>query len=64
MLDLVLDLLFLELTRRWVTPLYTQVDARRFTESRGRLIQVSGSVSPFLTYNTSYMKESVYIYRP
>ena len=26
-LDLVLDQLFLELTRRWVTPLYTQVDA-------------------------------------
>ena len=33
-LDLVLDLLFLELTRRRVTPLYTQVDARQLTESR------------------------------
>ena len=28
-----------------VVPLYTQVDARRFTESRGRIINVSGSVS-------------------
>ena len=34
MLDLVLDLLFLALTRRRVTPLYTQVDAWRLTESR------------------------------
>ena len=32
-LDLVLDLLFLELTRLRVTPLYTQVDARRLTDS-------------------------------
>ena len=33
-LDLVLDLLFLSLNRRWVVPLYTQVDARWLTESR------------------------------
>ena len=33
MLDLVLDLLFLSLTRRQVTPLYTQADARQLTES-------------------------------
>ena len=33
------------LNRRRVVPLYTWVDARRFTESRGRLINVSGSVS-------------------
>ena len=33
-LDLVLDLLFLALNRRWVVPLYTQVDAQRLTESR------------------------------
>ena len=32
-LDLVLGLLFHALTRRRVTPLYTQVDARRLTES-------------------------------
>ena len=44
-LGLVLDLLFLVLTRCWVTPLYTQVDTQRSTESRGRLIDVSGSVS-------------------
>ena len=35
-----------------VVPLYTQVDAHRFTESRGRIIEVSGSVSIPLTYNT------------
>ena len=34
MLDLVLNELFLELTRHRVTPLYTQVDARRLTEPR------------------------------
>ena len=34
MLDLDLDLLLLELNRHPVTPLYTQVDARRLTESR------------------------------
>ena len=34
MLDLVLDLFFLALNRRRVVPLYTQVDARRLTESR------------------------------
>ena len=34
MLDLAFDLLFLALNRHRVIPLYTQVDARRFTESR------------------------------
>ena len=33
-LALVLDLLFLELTRHRVSPLYTQVDARRLIESQ------------------------------
>ena len=32
-LDLVLDLLFLALNRRWVVPLYTQVDTQWLTES-------------------------------
>ena len=45
MLAWLLDLLFLALSRHRVVPLYTWVDARRFTESRGRLINVSGSVS-------------------
>ena len=35
----------LSLNRRRVVPLYTWVDARRFTGSRGRLINVSGPVS-------------------
>ena len=33
-LDVVIDLLFLALNRCRVIPLYTQVDARRLTESR------------------------------
>ena len=37
----------LSLNCRRVVPLYTRVDARRFTEHRGRLIHVSGSVSTF-----------------
>ena len=45
MLCLSLELLSVVLNRRRVVPLYTWVDARRFTESRGRLINVSGSVS-------------------
>ena len=36
---------FLSSNRGRVVPLYTQVDTRRFTESRGRIINVSGSVS-------------------
>ena len=46
-LDLVLDLMLLALNRHRVIPLYTQVNARGFTESRGRLIHVPGSVSTF-----------------
>ena len=34
LLDLVLDLMLLALNRRWVVPLYTEVDAQRLTESR------------------------------
>ena len=45
MLRLRLELLSVVLNRRRVVPLYTWVGARRFTESRGRLIIVSGSVS-------------------
>ena len=44
-LDLVLDLLFLALSRRGVIPLYTQVDARRLTESRPAHTHVSSSVT-------------------
>ena len=33
-LDLALDLMLLALSRRWVVPLYTRVDALRLTESR------------------------------
>ena len=43
----------LSLNRRRVTPLYTQEDPGRSTESRGWLIQVSASVSSFLSYNAS-----------
>ena len=46
---------FLSLNRSRVIPLYTQVDAYRFTESRGRIIEVSGSISIPLTYNTSLL---------
>ena len=45
MLRLSLELLSVVLNRRRVVPLYTWVDARRFTESQDRLISVSGSVS-------------------
>ena len=41
------------LNRRRVTPLYMQEDPGRSTESRGWLIQVSASVSSFLSYNAS-----------
>ena len=34
MLDLAFDLLSLALRRRWVIPLYTQVDAQRLSESQ------------------------------
>ena len=44
-LDLVLDILFLALSRRRVVHLYTQVDARRLTESRPAHTQVSGPVT-------------------
>ena len=36
----------------------------RFIESQGRLIQVFGSVSTTLTYNTSYTTMAVYHYGP
>ena len=44
---------FLSLNRRQVTPLYIQEDPVRSRKSRGWLIQVSASVSSFLSYNAS-----------
>ena len=45
---------FLSLNRRRVVPLYTQVGARRFTESRPAHTRVRLGFYPFLPYNTSY----------
>ena len=45
---------FLSLNRRRVVPLYTQVDARRFTESRPAHKRVRLGFYPFLSYNTSH----------
>ena len=45
MLDLVLDLLFLALTHRRVTLLYTQANARQLIESCRLIHNVSGSVT-------------------
>ena len=65
MLSLTLDLMFLALSRRQVVPLYTWVDACPFTESRGRLINVSGSVSALsilqhkFTYRYQFMSTSL-----
>ena len=53
-LDLALELLLFSLNRRRVVPLYTQVDARRFTESRPTHKRVRLGFYPFLSYNTSY----------
>ena len=53
MLDLVLDLLFLAFTHRRVTPLYTQVDARRLTESRPahtQRVRLGDKIKLSLTY--------------
>ena len=45
----------LSLNRHWVVHLYTQVDARRFTESRPAHKRVRLGFYPFLSYNTSYI---------
>ena len=42
------------MNRRQVVPLYTQVDAQRFTESRPTHKRVRLGFYPFLSYNTSY----------
>ena len=56
-LDLVLDLLFLALNRRGVTPLYTQADAQRLTESRPahtQCVRLGDRTTLSLTYKLTY----------
>jgi len=47
MLDLAFDLLSLALNRRWVVPLYTQVDAHRLYRVPAGSYNVSGSVTKY-----------------
>ena len=64
-LDLAFDLLFLALNRRWVVPLYTQVDTQRLMKSRPAHKQhVRLGDYLYMPFNTSLTYMAVYPYGP